>query len=133
MTEMHVGKLLTPLAIPERIWEELGERPVAGSAPVNHLAAVALGDAAGGSKAGAQDAPLAVPWDGRAPYDHLADLLLLALTRRLAAERGKLSLRGLAQAIGMSRSTLSGRLKALVHRNVVDLGDLSRLVGISEK
>ena len=33
-------------------------------------------------------------------YDYMADWLLVEMTRQLAAERGKQSLRGLAQAIG---------------------------------
>jgi DNA-binding Xre family transcriptional regulator len=78
---------------------------------------------------------LILKFDAGAPqeYDLLADILLLEITRKLAAARGKLSLRGLAQAIGMSRSTLSGRLKAIVHKNIVELEDLSKIVGVSEK
>jgi DNA-binding NtrC family response regulator len=131
MTEMHVGKLLTPLALPERVWEELGEKPQAAGSD----APAANTGPPGGARpaAGANEVSLAWPAGNEPNYDLLADLLLLELTRKLAAERGKLSLRGLAQSIGMSRSTLSGRLRALVQRNLVDLNDLARIVGVSEK
>jgi DNA-binding NtrC family response regulator len=142
MTEMHVDKLLTPLAIPERIWEEIGERPgpsaddAAAPASAAPQAAATLAApreaAAGGVPAGSD---LVLKFDVNAPqeYDVLADVLLLEITRKLAHARGKLSLRGLAQAIGMSRSTLSGRLKAMVHKNIVGVEDLAKIVGVSEK
>ena len=53
------------------------------------------------------------------------------LTLRTLTRDGRAS--GAPQTIGMSRSTLSGRLKALVHKNMVELSELSRLVGIGEK
>jgi DNA-binding NtrC family response regulator len=137
MTEMHLGKLLTPLSIPERIWEEVGDKPP----PATAAAAASDGGGAnfatapvGSMPASAPAADLHLKWDPAKEeqnYDYLADALLLEVTRKLANARGKLSLRGLSQAIGMSRSTLSGRLKGLVHRNIVDLAELSRLVGIS--
>ena len=120
MTEMHVDKLLTPLAIPSRIWDELGEKPDAsGTATVG----------------GAADGELRLPFSTVNPanYEHMTDLLLLNMTKSLAQAKGKMSLRGLAQLIGMSRSTLSGRLKALVHRDVIALGELAKMVGVSEK
>jgi DNA-binding NtrC family response regulator len=140
MTEMHVDKLLTPLAIPERIWEELGDRPAAaaddGAAAAASGAAAPQPGAAGASGARAAAATgLVIHFDVDHPqeYDVLADVLLLEVTRKLAQARGKLSLRGLAQAIGMSRSTLSGRLKAMVHKNIVGVEDLAKIVGVSEK
>ncbi len=125
MTEMHVNKLLTPLGIPERIWGDLSDRP-------------GEGDAAAANPA---SAPAPVPgqivlnWN-QSPeqtYDYMTDCLLVEMMRKLYSMTGRLSLRGLAQTIGMSRSTVSGRLKALVQKNVIDIHELSRLVSISEK
>ncbi len=132
MTEMHVNKLLTPLAIPERIWEELGDKP---SHDAERSIAEVSTPNAPRAQVPARGDGLLLAWDQSEEqnYDYMADLLLLSMTKKLADERGKLSLRGLAQAIGMSRSTLSGRLKAMVHRNLIDLSELTRLVGISEK
>ena len=129
MTELHVNKLLTPLAIPERIWDELGDKPAAGAtttpAPAAPAAEVETVTPAGS---------LVLPWDQSEAqnFEYMSDLLLLGMTRQLAAASGRLSLRNLAQQIGISRSTLSARLKALVHRNMIQLPELSRLVGISE-
>jgi DNA-binding NtrC family response regulator len=137
MTEMHVGKLLTPLAVPERVWDELGERPSGGAGTAGGAASDGEATApAAAASAGPRDAQeLVLSWDETEEhgYDYMADMLLLAMTRRLANARGRLSLRGLAQAIGVSRSTLSGRFKAMVHRNIVPIEELTRLVGVSEK
>jgi len=127
MTEQHVNKLLTPLAIPERIWDEIGDQRPSTQDRV-------------GSPDPRSDGPsetrdqIVLPWsaDSRYTYDYLCDLLLLDITRKVADRPGRLSLRGLAQTIGMSRSTLSTRLKALVHRNLISLRELSQLVGINE-
>lgn len=136
MTEMHVNRLLTPLAIPERIWEELGDKPSASEdaeAKAAEAKASGSASAANGARSAAQGIQLSWDQSEAQNYDYLADCLLLEMTRKLAHERGKQSLRGLAQAIGMSRSTLSGRFKAMVHKNIVELSELAKIVGISEK
>lgn len=121
MTELHVNKLLTPIAIPERIWKQNEEAaPTPTAEP---------------------DAPIVTPIGGmvlqvpaRLPihFDTLADQLLLELIRKLTAGPGKTSLRKLAKEIGMSRSTLSGRLKMMVHKGIAELKEMTQLVGISE-
>lgn len=131
MTEFHVNKLLTPLSIPERIWDELGDKPGTKSSekaiiPSTKLASV-------GSAASQGQINLSWDMSEAQNYDHLADLLLLEMTKILADQHGKMSLRSLAQAIGVSRSTLSGRFKAMIHKNVADINELIKLVGISDK
>ena len=130
MTEFHVNKLLTPLSIPERIWDELGDKPGTSSPEVSTSApkAVSTGNTLNKGQ-------INLPWDMSEAqnYDHLADLLLLEMTKILADQHGKMSLRSLAQAIGVSRSTLSGRFKAMIHKNVADINELTKLVGISDK
>lgn len=135
MTEMHVNKLLTPLAIPERIWEELGEKPVNGGVAAADEASRPSLVPASASGAGGSGNAIVLPFDPDSVhnYDTLADLLLLEITKKLADKKGKLSLRGLAQQISMSRSTLSGRLKAIVHKNLTSISELSKIVGVSEK
>ena len=127
MTEMHVNKLLTPLSIPERIWEEIGENPEAQTQDQTEIKPqVTLNNA--------DDHDIVIPWkfNDKQTYEQLTDLLLLTMTRKVAARNGRLSLRSLAQTIGMSRSTLSSRLKNLVHRNLISTNELSQLVGINE-
>jgi len=129
MTELHVNKLLTPLAIPERIWEELGDKPA-----VNTTSADILKTHEVPTQTAAPAGTLVLPWDQseEQTFEYMSDLLLLGMTRQLATSNGRMSLRSLAQHIGISRSTLSTRLKTLVHRNIIQLPELSRLVGISE-
>lgn len=131
MTEFHNNKLLTPLAIPERIWDELGEKPIGDDSNEGQPSQTTK------QKAGAksENGEISLSWDMTETqnYDYMSDLLLLEMTRKLADVHGKMSLRGLAQAIGVSRSTLSGRFKAMIHRNVADINDLSKLVGITDK
>lgn len=131
MTEMHINKMLTPLGIPERIWEELGDKPGVQDDEVETPSGASPGAAAGAS-AGPE---LTIRWSpgDELNFEMMSDLLLIELTRKLYREKGKLSLRGLAQAIGMSRSTLSTRLKGIVQRNLIDLADLSRMVGVSSE
>lgn len=130
MTEFHSNKLLTPLAIPERIWEELGDKPAEAD---NTSTTSESGTVRKSQSAGSNE--IVLPWDlsDTQNYDYMSDLLLLEMTKILAAAQGKMSLRSLAQAIGVSRSTLSGRFKAMVHRNVTDINELAKIVGISEK
>jgi len=120
MTELHVNKLLTPIAIPERIWKQNEEVPAeseeAESAVITPIGGMVL----------------QVPARPPLHFDTLADLLLLDLIRKLTAGPGKTSLRKLAKEIGMSRSTLSGRLKMMVHKGIAELKELTQLVGISE-
>jgi len=131
MTEFHVNKLLTPLSIPERIWDELGDKP-GTNAPEQANILPRHSASSGNSAAKGQ---INLPWNMSETqnYDYLADLLLLEMTKMLADKQGKMSLRSLAQAIGVSRSTLSGRFKSMIHKNVADIGDLTKLVGISDK
>jgi DNA-binding NtrC family response regulator len=123
MTEMHVDKLLTPIGFPARIWDDFGEKPE--DADQVGVDAVPMSG----------KNTLTISWDKDAgmTYENLADKLLFEMTKNLAGTKGKLSLRALSAAIGMSRSTLSGRLKALVHREVVPIEELSKIVSVSEK
>lgn len=133
MTEFHVNKLLTPLSIPERIWEELGDRPENSHASIASEVTGSAAIAAKTKKAG--DGVIALAWDMSESqnYDFLSDHLLLQMTRILADAQGKMSLRSLAQAIGVSRSTLSGRFKAMIHKKIADISELTKIVGITEK
>jgi DNA-binding NtrC family response regulator len=121
MTELHVNKLLTPLAIPARIWEEAGERPkdgpAAGATPLQ----------------GTKDASaVSIPWHGT--YDDMADMLLIEMTRRFARGRTRqIPLRELAELTGLARSTLSGRFQAIRHKNLVDFDELTKIVNVGDK
>jgi transcriptional regulator with PAS, ATPase and Fis domain len=132
MTEFHVNKLLTPLSIPDRIWKCLDDE-VMPMEKENEPEATA--PAAIKTIASKQSEEIRISFDTTQPisYDHMSDVLLLELTKKLTEHRGKLSLRQLAKIIGVSRSTLSGRLKALVQKNIIGLNELVTLVGLSQK
>jgi DNA-binding NtrC family response regulator len=139
MTELHVDKLLTPLSIPARIWKQVEDpegaeagatspAPAAGATPT-------LTPVVPGATASFASEQLNLSWDPTRPFsfDVLADQLLLEVLRRLSASRPRLSLREAARIIGMSRSTLSGRLKGLVQKNLVPAEELLPLVGNAPK
>jgi DNA-binding NtrC family response regulator len=134
MTELHVDKLLTPLAIPERIWKQMDE-PSDEEAPVTHESVSETKERVLSPLARTGSDNLVIKIDGTQPlsFEILTDLLLLELTRKLTERKGKLSLRQLAKSIGISRSTLSGRLKGLVHKNLIELSELVNLVGLTQK
>lgn len=125
MTELHVNRLLTPLSIPERVWKqmedgEVSEVRAAGGVPEPEIRA---------------PGEMLLKVNARPPihFETLADVLLLELLKSFTQTHGKTSLRKLAKAIGMSRSTLSGRLKMAVQKNLIELKELTALVGIGEE
>ncbi len=123
MTELHVNQKLTPLSIPERIWKQNEEvMPTTGTSEEEVSPEVPVGGTL-----------LQISVRPPVHFDTLADQLLLELIRKLTSNHGKTSLRRLAKEIGMSRSTLSGRLKMMVHKNLVELKELTQLVGIVEE
>ncbi len=139
MTELHVNKLLTPLAIPERIWKQMEEaneesEQVEGDLALTTPSSVVRPIERMARTIGRPD-EIIIRFENTEAisFDVLSDRLLLELTKKLTERRGKLSLRQLAKAIGISRSTLSGRLKALVHKELIPLNDLVNLVGLSQK
>lgn len=131
MTELHVNRLLTPLAVPERIWRQMDEN--SDENPVNWEALPEAPRTKDFPSSRHEEISLSFEIDGTMSFDNLSDQLLLKLTRKLNERRGKLSLRQLAKEIGISRSTLSARLKGLVHKNLVPLDELVNLVGLSQK
>ena len=150
MTEMHVGRLLTPLAIPERLWDELGEPPAKTTAADEQGSDADHAPDGDGDRGESPQRPMGsarrvtqnggkatinLPFDLDSPphFEDLTDVLLLEVTRRLAGPGGRLSLRQLAEATGLSRSTVSTRLRRLAQKNLTTMTELSQLVGISEK
>ena len=134
MTEFSVDKLLTPLAIPERVWEDLKDECSDGEISM-------LKENKGHeNKTNEQNSPdnfqeinLNIDFNKPILFSSLIDQLLLIIIKHLAEKQGKYSLRRLSKTIGISRSTLSGKLKELVAQNLVTLQDLSKFVSVSEK
>ena len=135
MTELHVNKMLTPLAFPARIWEEFVEPNLEEASNKSAATSEQKNVIQSTKDDQAIQCLLTVNWsaDEIPTYDQLADQMLVNFLRALYERHGKMSLRGLSQLIGMSRSTLSGRLKALAHRELMELDELANIVGIGEK
>jgi DNA-binding NtrC family response regulator len=110
MTEMHVNKLLTPLAIPERIWEEVG--PLAETkAPI---------------KSNESSVPennkkfsLTVEWK---PFEQNAEYLRLATVaeamRSMLKYRRQLTLDELSQAFGLNHQEAKKHMQAILQAGV---------------
>jgi DNA-binding IclR family transcriptional regulator len=73
------------------------------------------------------------PEGAQPTFDYLTSKLLLEIVRREAALHGKVSIRHLARTTGIPKSTLSGRLRALVDHNLTSLDDLAKLVNVGRE
>lgn len=124
MTEMAIGRLLTPVALPKWFWERVEQRPDDAAAPATPPSA---------SAGAASDADIRLAWpkDGLPLFEPLVGKLLLELLRREAFANGKVSIRHLARRTGIPKSSLSGRLRGLVDQGLVSLDELAKLVNVS--
>ena len=95
MTEYAVNKKLTPLSLPASVRQELAEGPAPSGA--------------------ADGTSLTVTWAAKEvpPWDDLTTLLMLEALRHHYQVSGSLSLRRLSALLGMSRSTLTEKLRLL--------------------
>lgn len=118
MTELNVDKVLTPLSVPDWLWK------VAETTQTEHS-----------TEETTDLHVLKIQWKSNElpPFDQMTDMLLLELIKNIAKNSQKKSLRSLSTIIGMSRSTLSGRLKGLIEKGITDFSELSKYVGITEK
>lgn len=130
MTECHIAKTLTPLSIPEKVWEQVAAGKQRPSGPTAGAPTpVANADA---PLAGELNLSIRVPDGQPIVYDTLADILLADLIRSIVGTQGQQSLRSLAKTINMSRSTLSGRLRAMQQSGILSARELADLAGLSE-
>ena len=119
MTEFSMDQLLTPLAIPKHIWDEVDESPEQTGSPRS-----ASSSAVSIELIGSDEDPLS--------YDYLSKSLLLKVTEQAAKQEGKLSLRRLSHLLGIPRSTLTQRLRELVTEKFVEVEALARLVNLKK-
>jgi hypothetical protein len=122
MTELHVDRLLTPLALPSWVWEQLEPESSSESGGETSIGSVGLEG-------------LFVPLGSgdQLDFDELSDLLLLEVLRKLTASHGRLSIRTLAKTINMSRGTLSARIKGILHKNLATPAELASIVNSADK
>ncbi len=121
MTELAIGKLLTPLSIPKWLWDKLGRQApevVHGQVAPSQLTLPG------------REIRLAWTTDEMPSYDRLAASLLLAILKREVAVAGKLSVRQLAKATQVPKSTLAVKLRQLPKTGLITENELSRLVNL---
>jgi len=127
MTELAVGRLLTPLSIPKWLWDKLEISP---DERLDERAA--LHAKAGSDKPSVLAREIRLSWDGELPtFERLTGNLLLAVLRREAAVHGKVSVRHVARVTGIPKSTLAVKLRQLVEQDLVHRDDLARIVNVS--
>ncbi len=125
MTALHHQRILTPISIPA--WFLNSEMEVKSHAsdipnpahtnPTQDEHAIVL-------------SPAETDMAENPTYAHYADLLLIALTRKAAVLDRRMSLRSLARQLGMSRATLTARLRAATQSGLIDMSELRNLTGV---
>ncbi len=126
MTEFHVNKILTPLSIPDRVWE-LDEV----SAPLGKESIIVPQvENTGGSfvisvrRTGNEEKPYSL--------DDIGDQIFLECLKLIGQRFGRVSLRMLARILDTSRSTLSRKLKHVIDVKLISISELGSIVSISE-
>jgi len=124
MTEKRVGRTLTPMSIPQRIWDAIDKIQQIKPSGSNQSS---------DQNSEQQQGTLKINWfDETVPsYNTLSELLLLELIRYHANTVGKLSVSSLARLTSVSRSTLTARIKAIIDGGHIDRSELSSLINLS--
>ena len=121
MTEFQTDKVLTPLSIPRSFFgvsDAQIQSPVA--APLSEQAHDLI-------------ELIPIPWDPKAPqpYAKASDLLLLAILIRLAKKNPRLSIRAAAQLTGVSKTTLTDRLRLIFEQKSVESAIVAQIFGLT--
>jgi DNA-binding NtrC family response regulator len=121
MTEKSVGGLLTPKSIPERIWEGLDKKPLKDRRAADRTDYV-------------MPFEVRLRWNGAQPeFERLTHMLFLELLKREFVKSGPMSLRSLGAALGVAKSSVSTKLRALVDENLVTQSELNAMLKSSTK
>ena len=121
MTEKSIDGTLTPKSIPENIWAGVN---------FNEISDYSIGEIAGKKLVSA----ITIDWKPgcRPTYQELSLRLLLEVIRHEFNESGRLSIRALAKATGIAKSTMLTRLQALIKSNHIDLVALRKMVRMTD-
>ncbi len=112
MTEGAINKTLTPAAIPKHIWQAINpQNPPTVENRTDEMLAIPL------SK-------------NPSSYEYLCQLLLAKLIRHHVKKQGPMSVRQLASALNMPRSTLGTHIKKLKDNSVLNSEEASTLFKI---
>jgi DNA-binding NtrC family response regulator len=131
MTEFATpDRRLTPLSLPKWMWSDDGK----DDQEVD-LKAMDLIEGGASLVEGCRSMQIDIPAAVANPYqyDDICDLALIALVRRIFRERGKVSLRSLSRLIGLSRGTITLKLRASVDKNLVGIDEIQSLFAMQAK
>jgi transcriptional regulator of acetoin/glycerol metabolism len=132
MTEFATpDRRLTPLALPKWL---LADDTEGVAAPDSNPARREGASTASAGLAG-RSLRIEIPASVANPYqfEDLCDLALVALVREVFKERGKVSLRSLSRLIGLSRGTLTTKLRGAVDKGLVAMDEIQSLFAIQSK
>lgn len=132
MTEFATpDRRLTPLALPKWL---LADDTEGVAAPDSNPARREGASTASAGLAG-RSLRIEIPGSVANPYqfEDLCDLALVALVREVFKERGKVSLRSLSRLIGLSRGTLTTKLRGAVDKGLVAMDEIQSLFAIQSK
>jgi DNA-binding NtrC family response regulator len=112
MTEKAINKILTPNSIPIHIWDAVEN----------------MNDDPMGRRG------LRVTWKGdrRPEFDGLVSELLLELIKAEFKSQGRLSVRGLAKALGIPKSSMPAKIKALIDSNLVAAEEIHKMIKLAD-
>ncbi len=133
MTEFATpDRRLTPLALPKWL---LGDEILEDSDKGKVLRMQESSVVAGSSNSPARVLRVDIPDSMANPYqfDDICDLALVAVVRGIFRERGKVSLRSLSRLIGLSRGTLTTKLRGAVDKGLVGMDEIQSLFAIQAK
>jgi len=124
MTESHADRRLTPLSIPSRVWKD---------SESNETLRQHDGPSSAPDLSPKVEFKLSTQGDGEWNFEELCERLLIELIRAASNQEGKkVTLRGMARLIGMSRSTLSDRLRAVASHGRISMTELTQLINVAD-
>ena len=121
MTELSIDKKLTAISIPKRVWEQSDDDGQEVTSIQEQSPSI-------------PSQTLKLQWDSQEmpSFDTMCELLLLEIVKASFAKKGKMSLRSLSKEIGVSRSTLSSKIRSLCIVGHIELEELNKMVGVGE-
>ncbi len=120
MTEYSSEKTLTPISIPRDIWAEVEAHPTSLHDDLNTSAS---------KNTDHYQFQIQLPKERPFIFEEKMDEIFAQLLHRIFADSPRLSLRSLAQRVGVPRTTLSEWLKRLVHRELIHKDELAKMFG----
>lgn len=114
MTSLHVKSILTPMSIPERFLDQAATEPIEEKD-------IKPGKVPAANKLNYADLN----------YHRYADALLVELARKAKKDQKRMSLRNMASKLGVSRATLTNRLRGAVTSGLIGATEFADITGLS--